>query len=167
MPLPGLARAVALRVSFQSHWVSVGVWWGRAPVPLGSCPSMQLGLGYLWVPPLGLLPPTQGLEKKSIWLTQASSTASSKTQTEHHNVCMHCVLIYGDGGAITSQPLSSRRLFCSTLGAEGSWGQWPAACWRAAWGCPQVPLGVAPISVGSGAILELVGWHRKGRVRSP
>ena len=60
-------------VVLLSHPVRVGAG-GWAPVPLGSCPSFQRGLGYLWAPRLGLLPPTQGLEKKSIWLTQTSYT---------------------------------------------------------------------------------------------
>lgn len=93
--------------------------------------------------PLRLLPPTQSLGKKSIWLTRASYTQREAKQTEHHSICMHCVLICGEGGAAISQPLSFRRLFCSALKLGGELGP-VAGCWLKGlgWCCPSAWRGV-------------------------
>lgn len=67
---------------------------------------------------------------------QASFTALSKTQTEHHSLCMHCVLVCGDSGATISWPLSFRRLLCSVLAwrRAGTRGQGPgASCLLKGW----------------------------------
>lgn len=55
-PLPGLARAVALRSCSpvpSCKGLDMGGW---APVPLGSCPSFQLGWVIFGLPPQA--PPT-------------------------------------------------------------------------------------------------------------
>lgn len=68
-------RAVALR---SCSPVPLGQGWGT--VGKGPCAFRLLslhsaGAGLSLGSPLGLLPPTQGLGQKSIWLTQASYTA--------------------------------------------------------------------------------------------
>lgn len=54
-------------------------------MPVGSCPSIQLGLALLWAPPAGS--PTQPwLRKESIWLRQ-----TSKQNTDRTSRCVHAL----------------------------------------------------------------------------
>lgn len=85
----------------------------------------------------GLLPPTQGLEKKSIWLTQAKHlTQSIKQNTDGTSQCMHalCPNLWGQWShQLPASQLQKALLLCSEAqrraGASGQLG----------WGCLKLP----------------------------